>query len=511
MKNSLLLIFVLCFGFLWQTNAQNVDWAKFDAYAEKSLAEWQIPGAAIAVVKDDKVIYAKGYGVRELGKPEKIDERTIFGVASNSKAFTAAALAILVDEGKIKWTDRVIDVLPDFRLADANVTREIQIRDLLSHRSGLAAYGGDVIWWGANISRDEIVRRARFISPKTSFRTTYAYQNIPFIIAGKIVEKVSGKTWEQFVKERIFAPLQMNDSTTSVAEIKGENRVSPHYRDFATKKTFPIAWRTLEAGAPAAGINSNVMDMANWLRLQINQGEFGGKRIISPPQMFAMQSPQMLQGSANSPNQPKRLNTNFRAYGFGWNIREYAGEKVVQHGGWTDGQLTLTAFMPEQKIGVVVLTNIHNREGFYFVLLNRVFDELLKLEPVDWNAFYLKRSDDAEKAELDARKKREDERRADRKPSHDLAEYAGTYQNDLYGKVEFVNENGKLVVKMTNSPTFIGDVTPWHYDTFKIVWRDPVAEQTFATFTTDENGKIRSVKMAMDDFIEDNEYEYFRQ
>lgn len=487
--------------------AQPAPFAGFDAYAEKALRDWEIPGVAIAVVKDDKIVFAKGYGVKELNKPERINAETIFGVASNSKAFTAAALAMLADEGKLGWDDKVTRHLPDFELFDPYVTREITIRDLLTHRSGLPAYGGDILWWGGDYGRDEIIRRVRFVKPASGFRSRYAYQNIPFIAAGKIVERVSGKTWEQFVKERLFQPLAMNETTTSIKDFKpGLNKVTPHFRDVKTGQTIPIAWRNLDAGAPAAGINSNVLEMANWLRLQLSKGKFADKQMISERSIATMHTPQILIPFASPVAQPK-LKANFRAYGLGWNIREYAGFKMVTHGGWTDGQLTQTAFLPEKNLGVVVLSNIHNRDA-NLVFINRVFDAVLNLEPTDWSEYYLKQTQASEKSEIEAIRQKEAERAKNAKPQLPLSSFAGTYENELYGKISFAEEAGKLVVRMSNSPTFIGDLEFWQFNTFRVVWRDPVAEKTFLTFALADDSKVASVKMALDDFIDDAEYEY---
>lgn len=501
-------LFVL-FCALAPVRAQTAPLAGFDLYVEKALRDWQVPGAAVAVVKDDRVVFAKGYGVKEIGKSEKIDEKTIFGVASNTKAFTAAALQILADEGKLNLDDKVIKYLPEFQLYDPWVTREITIRDLLTHRSGLPAYGGDILWWGGDYSRDEIIHRVRFVQPQTSFRSRYSYQNIPFITAGRIVEKVTGKSWDEFIKERFFKSLGMKDSTTSVKDLAGvTNKTTPHFFDAETGALIPIRWRNLDNGAPAAAINSNVLDMANWIRLNLNGGKFGEKQIVSEARINAMQTPQTILPFSNPKDQP-RLKTNFAAYGLGWFLREYAGEKVVSHGGSTDGMLTQVAMLPDKKIGVVVLTNIHNR-SFYTPIINRVFDAFLGLEPVDWSAYYLKLAKDAEKRELDEFRKKEADRAKDAKLILPLAAYAGTYENELYGKINFVKENGKLVVRMSHSPTYIGDLTHWQFHTFRVIWRDPVAEKTFLTFTIDQNGKPDSVKMAMASFIDDAEYEYRR-
>lgn len=499
---------LLLVGFIF-AGAQTAPLEGFDAYVEKALKDWEVPGVAIAVVKDDKIVLAKGYGVKEIGKPEKIDERTIFGVASNSKAFTAAAIAMLVDEGKLNWDGKVTKYLPEYQLFDPWVTREITIRDLLSHRSGLPAYGGDILWWGGDYSRDEIIRRVRFVRPQTSFRSRFAYQNIPFITAGKIVERVSGKTWEEFIKERFFAPLGMKDSTVSIKDFTAStNKTTPHFRDVETGKTISVKWRNLDAGAPAAGINSNVVDMAQWVRLQLNGGKFEGKQLIGVRQIQQMQSPQMLLPFSNPADQPKQLNTNFSAYGLGWFLKEYAGYKMVSHGGSTDGMLTQVAFLPELKLGVVVLTNIHNR-SFYTPIVNRVFDAFIGKEQIDWSAYYLKKTEDGEKQEMATFQTKLAERVKDSQILP-LAAYAGTYENELYGKISFADENGKLVVRLSHSPTFIGDLEHWHFNTFRVVWRDPIAEKTFLTFTVGDDGKAESVKMAMTSFIDDAEYEYKR-
>lgn len=500
----------LLFTFLFLNSsfagAQNTpDWRAFDAFVNKTLADWEAPGAAIAIVKDDRVIYAKGYGVKEIAKNDKTDERTIFGIASNSKAFTATALAMLVDEGKINWDDKVIKHLPDFRLADDYATREITIRDLLSHRSGLPAYGGDILWWGGDYGRNDIVQRIRFVKPAYSFRSTYAYQNIPFIIAGQIIEKVSGKTWDEFVKTRILQPLKMNETTTSIKDFSpGANKTTPHFRDLETGKTFPIAWRNLDNGAAAAGINSNVLDAANWLRLQLNEGEFEGRRLVSQKNIREIQSPQTIIPFTN-PAEPK-LRSNFRAYGLGWSLREYAGYKMVTHNGWTDGQLSMTAMIPERRVGVVVLTNVHH-QNVYAPLAYRALDVALGLSETDWNAYFFKFIKDAETEIIAGEKKLEASRIKNTTPSLALKNYAGIYENELYGKISFAEENGRLVVRLSHSPTYIGDLRHWENDKFRVVWRDPVAEKTFLAFAV-KNGKVESVKMAMTGFIDDAEYEY---
>ncbi len=501
---QLLACFVVFFS---TTHAQQAPLAGFDDYVNKALKDWEVPGVAIAVVKDDKVVLAKGYGVKRVGTNEKIDEKTLFGIASNSKAFTSAAIAMLVDEGKLTWDDAVIKYLPEFQLYDPYATREIRIRDLLSHRSGLPAYGGDILWWGGDYGRDDIVHRVRFVKPAFSFRSRYAYQNIPFIVAGQIIQKVTGKTWDEFVTERILKVLEMNDTTTSIKAFKPDtNKTTPHTR--YDGKIIPVEWRNLDNGVAAAGLNSNVVNVAQWLRFQLSEGKWNGKDLISARQMREMHAPQTVIPFTNSTT---ALKTNFRAYGLGWSLREYMGYKVVQHGGSTDGQLTMTAMIPDLKLGIVVLTNIHNRE-ISPVFINRVFDIYMNQElKTDWSAFFLNQIIENEKRDEDAFKKQDSERAKDSRPTLSLSSYAGKYSNELYGDITFTEESGKLVVRLSHSPTYIGDLAHWQYNTFRVIWRDPVAEKTFLTFTVDGQGKTESVKMAMADFIDPSEYEYRRR
>ena len=508
MKKFTAILFVFIFLFLnfSAVRAQAEDWKSFESFIEKVLVDWDVPGAAVAVVKDDKIVYAKGFGVKEKGKGEKVNERTLFGVASNSKAFTATAIAILVDEGKLKWDDKVIKYLPDFKLADEYVTRELTIRDLLSHRNGLPAYSGDIVWWGSEYTRDEVIERMRYIQPRYGFRATYAYQNIPFIVAGQIIEKVSGKSWDDFVKERIFKPLGMNETLTSIRNFNEKtNKTEPHYRDLATGKVFPIRWRSMDNGAAAAGIISNVLEMTNWLRMQIDEGEFEGKRIVSAKNIREIQSPQTVIPFTNPADQPK-LKSNFRAYGLGWSLREYAGYKMVSHTGWTDGQLSMTAFIPEKRVGIVVLTNIHDVSSYQPIIF-RAFDVTLGLSETDWNSYFLKFAREQQTRAIEADKKFEAERKKDAKPSSPLSEYAGTYENELYGKIFITEENGKLIVRLSKSPTFVGDLEHWGDDRFRAFWRDPVAEKSFLEFIVRE-GKVQAVKMAMSEFIDEAVYEY---
>ncbi|HEX4592583.1 MAG TPA: serine hydrolase domain-containing protein, partial [Gemmataceae bacterium] len=290
MKRLLAVIVLLLPAFApAQTPVPELASADLDNYARKVLADWHAPGVAVAVVKNDKVIFIRGYGVREVGKPEPVDEHTVFDIASCSKAFTAAALAILVDQGKVRWNDPVSKFLPNFQLSDPFVTRELTVRDLLCHRSGLGTFAGDLVWYNTNYDRAEVLRRARFLKPTTSFRSAFGYQNILFLAAGEIVPGVSGQSWDDFVRDRIFAPLGMTTAVTRTRDCPS-NAATPHA--VKADKAVAVPRYNADSVAPAAGVHASVDDLAKWLRLQLGMGEFEGKRIYSPSAARQMWTPQ---------------------------------------------------------------------------------------------------------------------------------------------------------------------------------------------------------------------------
>lgn len=493
-----LFFFLLLFAFTFaqaQSDLEN-KLKEIDAYAEKSRADWNVPGFAIAIVKDDKVVLAKGYGVRELGKQPTVDEKTLFAIASNSKAFTAAALAILVDEGKVKWDDPVTKYLPSFQMYDPYVTREMTIRDLLSHRSGLTTFGGDLLWYETTYASDEILSRIRFLKPSSSFRSRYGYQNIMFLAAGMIVEKVSGKSWGDFIKDKFFVPLGMTSSNTSVKEFKqGGNIATPHNAKSGSNK--PIHYGNVDNVAAAAAINACVADLAQWMRLQLGRGTFEGKKIFSRERSWEMWQPNTIIqiSEAASRFSPTR---HFNLYGMGWGLSDYQGRKVVSHGGGLDGMISQTALMPEENMGVVVLSN--SETAVPVIMINKIFDVFLNITPKrDWNAEYLARTKQGEAAEAAEEKRIEESRVKDTKPSLALDRYAGTYVSTLYGDAKIETENGKLVLRLIPAPNFVADLEHWHYDTFRLTWRDSVQypfPKGFVIFKL--NGKGQPDEMMID-------------
>ena len=467
---------------------------EIDDYAAKAGRDWNVPGFAVAIVKDDRVVFAKGYGVRELGKPAPVDEKTLFAIASNTKAFTAAALGILVDEGKVKWDDPVTKYLPEFQLYDPYVTRELTLRDLLSHRSGLATFGGDLLWYESGYDRREILRRIRHLRPTSSFRSRYGYQNIMFLAAGEVVAAVTGKSWDEFVRERFFAPLGMTNTQTSVRSFRpGDNVATPHNETDGRLRV--IRYGVVDGAGGAAAINSNVAEMAQWVRLQLGRGKYEGRQFFSAAVAREMWTPHTVipiseQGEKFNPTR------HFYTYGLGWFLSDYHGRKVASHGGGLDGMISQVAMMPEESLGVVVLSN--NETPLPSFLVNKIFDVFLGVPARDWSAEMLARAKAGKEAEKGEEQKLEAARAKDTKPSLPLEKYAGTYTGALYGDAKVVLENGRLVLRLAPAPNFVGDLEHWQYDTFRVKWRDSIVypfPQGFVTFTLDARGRVDEMKI----------------
>ncbi|MCD9185644.1 MAG: serine hydrolase [Pyrinomonadaceae bacterium] len=488
-----LFLLLLVFPLFVYSQSLEEKLSEIDAYAQKVREDWNQPGFAIGIVKDGKTVFTKGYGVRELGKPEKVDENTLFAIASNTKAFTTASLAILVDEKKLNWDDKVIKYLPEFQLADAYVTREMTIRDLITHRSGFDTFSGDLLWYETTYTNDEIIRRLRYLKPVSSFRSKYGYQNLMFITAGKVIERVSGKTWQAFVKERILDPLGMTRTTTSVKDLK-DNYATPH-NESGGKGMRPLHQGNVDGGAGAVRLNSSVADLTKWIRLQLGKGTIDGKKIFSEDrswEMWQQYTPiQISPGAAR--NMPSR---HLNGAGMGWFINDYQGRKMISHSGGLDGMLSYTVLLPEENVGFVVLTN--GETSAFSIMMYKMLDVFTNAPKRDWNAEYLERakrgkiSDDEENAKVDAA------RAKNTKPTLSLPDYAGTYTSDLYGDVKIEEENGKLVMKMIPSPNLVADLEHWHYDTFQIKWRPSTAynfPRGFVTFTIDKDGKTDQLKI----------------
>ncbi len=488
------LALLLVFQLFVYTQTLDEKLKEIDDYASTVISTWKDSGAgmAIAVVKDDKAVFQKGYGIRQLGKPDRVDENTVFAIASNSKAFTTASLAILVDEKKLAWDDRVSKYLPDFQMYDPWVTNELTIRDLVTHRVGLDTFSGDLLWYETNYSADEILRRVRFLPRVSSFRTRFGYQNLMFIAAGKVIEKVSGKAWCDFVSERILDPLAMKRTVCSINKLP-ENAAWPHNESGGKLRVLHRG--NVDGAYSAAALNSSVADLSKWVRTQLAGGKFEGKQIFSEAQGWQMHQQYLAQqvslaGSRNNPTQ------HFSGVAMGWFVNDYHGRKVINHSGGLDGMLSYTVLIPEEKVGFVVLTN--SESPAFAIMMNKIRDVFVNAPKRDWNAEAVTRMSTNKANDAAEAKKIDDARVPNTKPTLANSAYAGTYSSQMYGDVVVAEENGKLVLRFLPSPNFVADLEHWHYDTFQIKWRPSVAynfPRGFVTFTIDKNGKTDQLKV----------------
>ncbi len=499
-------IFVASVTSLW---AQNTPPADLDSYVGNSMKTFDVPGMAVAIVKDGKIVLAKGYGVRKLGDPKPVDEHTMFGIGSNTKAFTTAALAGLVDAGKLSWDDPVYQRLPGFVMYDSYVSHEMTIRDLLTHRSGMGLGEGDLLFWPqSTYTREEIIYKLRFMKPASSFRSHYAYDNLLYMTAGQIIPAVTGVSWDDYIRQHIFAALGMSNSNLSTTAFKpGDDYAFPHSR--VDGKLQVIHFEALDNVGPAGSINSCASDMAKWVQLQLNRGKFVDRdgRLFSEQQSKEMWAPQTILPIGDPPPPLTGLKANFADYALGWGLRDYHGRKLVGHTGGVAGFVSRVMLVPEENLGVVVLTNAEESGAFDSVLYH-VLDHYFGLPPTDWIAGFKSLKDAQEKNAAEVMKKAEGVRAADSKPSLPLEKYAGSYTDAWYGPITIRGENGGLVITFDHTPSMIGDLQHWQYDTFKAHWRDRTIEDAFVTFWLKPDGSIESARMAAVSPLADFSFDY---
>jgi CubicO group peptidase (beta-lactamase class C family) len=488
----------------------------FEDRVERLRKEIGVPGMAIAIVEGDKVTLAKGFGVRALGSPTAVDADTIFPTGSTGKAFTVAALAILVDQGKIGWDDKVIDRLPGFQMYDPWVTREMTIRDLLVHRSGLGLGGGDLLLVPrTNLSRAESVRRLRYLKPATSFRSGFAYDNVLYMVAGQLIEAVSGETWERFVAEHVLKPAGMLHSTSdNDARFANEDRAQPHARMNGGLRGIGEQSRLDERdelgrnSAPAGGLAISANDMARWLLIQLDKGALpaSGGRLFSEAAHEQMWQPEILQPISARPDVLKLTLPMFNTYALGWDVRDYRGAKIVWHGGAVFGFLAAVVLIPEKHVGFSIFINSEDGEiinGLMYELL----DHYLGQPAHDWPAKFItvkkQRLDDALKAYKSVAASP-----ANIGPSLALARYVGTYADPWYGNIEIAEGKGILTIDFKSTPRMAGTLEHWQYDSFITRFNDKAIEPAYVTFGLDADGKVERVTLKAVSPLADFSYDY---
>jgi CubicO group peptidase (beta-lactamase class C family) len=480
--------------------------AHLDTDVERVMKLFDVPGIAIAVVKDGQVLAARGFGVRKLGAPDKVDGKTLFEVASNSKAFTAAALAMLVDEGKLAWDDPVTRHLPDFQMYDAYVTHEMTVRDLLTHRSGLGLGAGDLLWWPTtSFSTDEIIHKLRYIAPSTSFRSSYAYDNLLYIVAGKIIAAKSGKTWGETIHERILGPVGMVSTTTSLAENAGNPNVANAHSKIndriAAVKAMPVP-----NAVGAVGINTNAEDIARWMNVLLAQGKIAagdnagadGKevRLFSAKQareLWTAQTPMRI-GEPNARLAGTRAN--FAAYGLGFQLRDYHGKLLAMHSGALQGFYSKVVLVPEQKLGIAILTNAESGgslNALQWQLLGRLVDGDDKTDWIGAVAAVDQEMHAKEKARL---AKTSATRSAKSQPSLPRTAYDGDYQDPWYGIATIKHVGGRQILTLTRTPDLTGELEHYQHDTFIVRWKERnFNADAYVTFSLNPDGSVERMKM----------------
>jgi len=467
-----------------------------DRYVQQVMEAFTVPGIGLAIVKDGRLVLAKGYGVRKLGEPAPVDAETLFGIASNTKAFTATALGMLVEEGMLEWDAPVIGYLPWFQMHDPYVTRELTIRDLLVHRSGLGLGAGDLLWWPpTTYDRKEAARRLRWVAPATSFRSAYAYDNVLYNVAGEVIETVSGVPWEEFVSTRIVGRIGMTSSNVRGSlGGSGPNTATPHAPvDGAVRVVKAFA---SDVANPAAGINASVADMAKWMIVQMDSGRLAdGTRLFSPGTARELWTAVTPIPIGNVAPELAPLQAKFLGYGLGFNVRDFRGEKLIMHSGGLPGYVSRVAMIPDRKLGVVVLTNQESGAAFDAIAY-RILDHYLGAPAFDWLAAYRATTARSLAATGEADRRSAAARDSLSRPSLPIERYAGTYRDAWYGDVVITNDGGKLGIRFLPTSVLVGDLVHWQHDTFVARWHDrELRADAFVTFWLNPDATIEQVRM----------------
>ena len=458
-------------------------------WIEEGLDQWGIPGLAVAVVHKDEVVFIDGFGIRKLGEPDLVDEHTLFGVASITKAITATAFGILVDEGLVSWDDPVVDHLPDFRLYDDWATEQLTIRDALTNRSGLGRMIGNRLQFMTDRDRSELIYRLRYLEPEIPFRSGYVYNNMMYLVAGEIIPAVTGQSWDEFVTERIFDPLGMDRSNTSITEIaEDENAAWPHQEIRGELLTIPR--RDFDNAGPAASVNASVADMAQWMRLHLGDpGVVDGDRLVSESVMREIHTTQIAL--------PEReMFGDMRGYALGWFIEYHRGTRIQRHGGGTDGMNTTIMLMPELDLGLIVTANTFTM--FRDAIAYRILDHYLGYgDETDWNRQLLEEHRRRYEYEMARRDTIHNLRQQHVPPSLPEVRFAGRYYDDLYGELEVLEEDGRLVLRFWEDDALMADLEHWEGDRYRAVWRNPAQREKFVEFVLGPRAVVEGIDVTI--------------
>ncbi|MGJ8593486.1 MAG: serine hydrolase [Aquaticitalea sp.] len=493
-KISIVLVFLFftCFKTLAQLSSEEVE-----TVVAIAMEKFNVVGSAVAIVKDGKIFFQKGFGVTSYDTKEKVNEHTNFAIASNSKAFATTALALLVEEGKIKWTDRVIDHIPEFKMYNAYVTENFNIQDLLTHRSGLGLGIGDLMWIpdGSDFTMDHLLESFQHFKPESAFRTKFDYDNLLYLVAGELTERKSGMSWEQFITTRILEPLQMDNTYASIELMKDKaNLASPHNTASGDYKELPHFERMINGAA--AGIYSNVNDLSQWMLVQLNKGKYG-ESLEKTLFTEASQNEMWKVHTSLNVNNDERYNSHFYGYGLGWFLTDQKGNLVVSHTGGMPGMLSKTVLIPDLNLGVVVLTNTEpGGSAFFNAISKTIVDGYLGLDDFGWTDKYLENFNKRNATGDEVTKKTWETVKTNKNVKIIDTNFIGVYEDNWFGVMEVFKKNKQLWIKSVRSPKLIGQLFFYNANTFAIKWNyQDMNADAFAMFNLDETGKAQSLKM----------------
>ena len=475
-----------------------------DIYVNRGLVNWRIPGIAVLVIKDGKVVVAKGYGVKELGTNDKIDENTLFMIGSNTKAFTGTALAILEHDEKLNLEDKVIKYLPDFKMKDPWITKELNLWDIVSHRMGLETFQGDFMYWTSDLNADEVIEKFGMITPKYNFRTKYGYTNAGYVVAGKVIEKVSESSWGEFLKEKIFNPLEMNRTVPLSEEfLKANNTAKPHTFVEGKMKVLPI--QNIDNLAPCGSIGSSVNDLSHWVIAQLDSGKYDGVNVIP---FSAIQKTRQLLSIERRVRHPYNK-THYTLYGMGWEFQDYEGKEIISHTGGVNGFVTSVTLMPEVNLGIVVLTNT-DQNAMFMSLRWEILDAYLGLPYRNYDSSFFASNQKGKMEKYNWLNEIQDSIEMNLIPEISLSEFEGKYENDVYGyaALKLIGNNFELSLehhsKLKGKLEYIGN------NRFFCTYSDPTYGKKVFPFII-EDGKVKSFDLYVDDFIDYEPYKFVKQ
>ena len=500
-------LFIFSLFALATVNAQNIDRSKFikdslDLYINRALTNWRVPGAAVCIVKDGKIVLMKGYGIKELGLLNKVDENTLFMIGSNTKAFTATALAMLQAEKKISLDEKVTKYIPEFKLDNKLAGEQAIVKDLLSHRLGFKTFQGDFTFYNTNLARHEIIAKMGQMKAAYPFRTTWGYTNSAFLTAGEIIPRVTGKPWEMYLKENIFAPLGMSNTLALTADMpKSINRTVPH--TLVDGRLTPIPYCNIDGLAPAGAISSSVNDMSKWVMALLNNGKVGNKQVIPAAAINATRQAQDIVGNVQHINGE----TNYQLYGLGWFIQDYAGHRLIMHDGGVNGYLSSVTLVPKENLGIVILTNT-DQNSLYEALRWEIMDAYFKMKYFNYSDAYLSMNRINVTNELQADKRKRDTIALMPKPALPLNKYTGKYVNDFYGSMTItVGELNDLEMRFEHHPKMFARLQPLGGNRFYVTFSDPTYGKAVFPFFV-QNDNVTGVRVKVANFVEFDPYDF---